>query len=376
MTVPPPAVAGAPARSGGWRKPLVTTVQVAFTLTILYFIFRDPAKRAEMADSIARADRWWLFAGFLVYGVVEVIGAIRWHALLRVQQIVLAPPRLVALLLIGVFFNFFIPGGTGGDVVKIFYLLKETPGKRGPALLSVLVDRLTGVLALCLLAGVLVIARWDWLMASPETRRYTWPALIILASSLAGLHFTYLVTKHGWVNRLPARMPGRERIAEAAVAYHLYGRAWRATGWAMFLSIVANLGYFITFYCAARSLHPTGARLPSLVDLVSIMPVVNTLAAMPISLGGVGVREGLFEVFLGNLCGVTPAVAVVISSVGYLLTLGWGVVGGVIYVFYRPSEHARMREMTAEVSALEHAVAEEEIALEASRAPTRRNPDL
>jgi hypothetical protein len=78
------------------------------------------------------------------------------------------------------------------------------------------------------------------------------------------------------------------------------------------------------------------------------------------------VREGLFEVFLGQLCHVSAAVAVMISSVGYFLTLGWGLIGGVIYMFYRPSEHARLREIQAEVRAFEHSVAEEEIAHEAA----------
>lgn len=361
-----PAAAGVEVKRGDWRKPLVTALQIGFTLVILYFIFRDPEKRREMAGSIANADRWWLLLGFATYGVVEVLGAVRWSILLRVQEIVLPRTRLVALLLIGVFFNFFIPGGTGGDVVKIFYLLKETPGKRGPALLSVLVDRLTGVLSLCLLAGILVFLRWDWVMSTPETRRFTWPALIILGSSLGGLHFTYMVTKHGWVHRLPAWLPGRDRLAEAALAYHLYGRAWRATSCAMTLSVVVNLGYFLVFYCAARALYPSGAQLPSLVELVTIMPIVNTLASMPVSLGGIGVREGLFQVFLGNLCHVTPAISVTISSLGYLLTLCWGVIGGVIYIFYRPSQHLRFREIRADVRAAEHAVAEEEIALEAA----------
>ena len=62
--------------------------------------------------------------------------------------------------------------------------------------------------------------------------------------------------------------------------------------------------------------------------------------------------KGLFQVFLGELCGVSEAVAVLISSTGYLLTLVWGLIGGVIYMFYRPSEHARLREIKAEVARL------------------------
>jgi hypothetical protein len=73
---------------------------------------------------------------------------------------------------------------------------------------------------------------------------------------------------------------------------------------------------------------------------------------------------------------VTEAVAVVISSTGYLLTLVWGVVGGVVYLLYRPSEHARLREIRAEVAKAEHTVAEEEIALEtkAGRTSTTQPP--
>ena len=85
---------------------------------------------------------------------------------------------------------------------------------------------------------------------------------------------------------------------------------------------------------------------------------------MPISLGGVGVREGLFQVFLSNLFQVSEAVAVVVSSTGYLLTLGWGLVGGFLYILYRPSEHAKLREITAEITAFEHEIAEQEIEAE------------
>ena len=85
-----------------------------------------------MAHALGKADRWWLLAGFGAYGVVEICAGVRWQLLLRVQGIALSWTRVFMLLLIGVFFNFIIPGGTGGDVVKIFYLLKETPGQTHP----------------------------------------------------------------------------------------------------------------------------------------------------------------------------------------------------------------------------------------------------
>lgn len=353
-------------KKGAWKKRALTALQIVFTLGVLYLVFRDPAKRAEMAELIGRANRWWLLAGFLLYGSVEIVSGYRWHLLLRVQGINLGSARLVALVLIGLFFNFFIPGGTGGDVVKIYYLLKETPGQRVIALLSVIVDRIAGVVALGLIAIYFGITRWHWLTDSPETARYAIPGLIALGSSLAGLHFTYIITRHNLIHKLPARLPGRDKLAELASAYNLYGKAWRTSLAALGISLAAHVGYFGVFYCAAQSFRQPGLPTPTLADLSAIMPIVNTITALPISLGGIGVREGLFQIFLGHLCGVGSAVAVMISSVGYLLTLAWGLVGGVVYLLYRPSEHARLGEIKAEVRAFEHTVAEQEIALESA----------
>ena len=354
------------------KKAALTTLQIAVTLGILYFVFRDPAKRADMASALVHANSLWLFLGIVAYGVVEIFAGIRWQILLRVQGIVLSWRRICALVMIGLFFNFLIPGGTGGDMVKLFYLLKETAGKRTAALLSVLVDRLIGLVALIVLAGFFTATKWTWLVSTAETAQYVWLVFIVLGASVVGLVFSFAVTGLGLVHRLPARMPGRERLAELALAYNLYGRAWRPSLAAFALSLAVHLCHILTFYCAALAFTAPGTRVPTAGEFFSIAPIVNTIVSLPISVGGVGVREGLFQIFLGKLCGVSDAVAVVISSTGYVLTLFWGLVGAAIYLAYRPSEHVRLREMRREVAAVEHSAAETELILEAARKTGKR----
>src|SRR5215210_3162192 len=144
------------------KKVIITTVQALITVAILVWVFHDPQKRAQMAEALGSANKWWMLAAFAVYGGVEVCATVRWYLLLAVQDIRLSKTRTFMLLMVGVFFNLFLPGGTGGDVVKIFYLLKETPGKKAGAFLSVLMDRLIGLLALITLTGVLVAWNFDW----------------------------------------------------------------------------------------------------------------------------------------------------------------------------------------------------------------------
>lgn len=317
-----------------------------------------------MWQALSHAHVGWILAGILAYGVVELLSAIRWQWLLRVQGIQLSWMRIFTLTLIGVFFNFCIPGGTGGDVVKIFYLIKETPGQKALALISVLVDRIIGMLGLIILSAGLIGLNWSWLNSTPETQKSTWLGVGILIFTMGGIHFSWLVTRRGLVHKLPARFPWRDKLADLAMAYIHYAKAWKVSVAGVFISIVAHIGFFAVFYCAGRALTHQGMDMPTFWELSTIMPIVNVISAMPISLGGLGTREFLFQVFLSKLCGVVDGVPVVISLTGYSLMLFWGLIGGALYLFYRPTEHARMREIRSEVETLEHAMAEEEVAME------------
>jgi uncharacterized membrane protein YbhN (UPF0104 family) len=191
-------------------------------------------------------------------------------------------------------------------------------------------DRVLGLLSVVVLAGIFITIRWDWLTSTRATTQFVWTALAILAVAVVMIGGSFLLSGLGLVHKLPARMPGRDRVAEFALAYNLYARAWKTTLVAFLVSMIGNLGYFATFYCAARSLALPGMKLPSLMDVFAIMPIINTIVSLPISVGGVGVREGLFQVFLGGLTGISNPVAVVISSTGFVLTAFWGLVGGVV----------------------------------------------
>ena len=109
------------------------------------------------------ADYRWIVAALVCYFVVELAAGVRWWILLKVQQIHLSISRVAGLFLIGMFYNQFLPGGTGGDIMKSYLLLKETPGKATGALLAVVFDRMVGLVALITITGVLIALRYDWL---------------------------------------------------------------------------------------------------------------------------------------------------------------------------------------------------------------------
>ena len=341
------------------KKILVTFFQLSVTIAVLYWVYHDPNRRAQMLEAIRNAHYRWVAVGILAYMVVEIAAAFRWRVLLKVQKIRLSLPRLSGLFLIGMFYNQFLPGGTGGDIIKSYYLLKETPDKKAGALLAVVFDRFIGLVALVAITVTLIGLRYDFLAQTTETRNLLWLLLFLLGFSVLTLLSTFVISGFNLFHSLPEKFPGRDKLIEISAAYHLYAHHWRATLVAFGASLIAHIATFTTFLCAAYAL---GAPVP-LVNFFAVMPVERTISALPISFAGIGLREKVLQIMLSSLCGVPEAKAILIGSLSFLIILVCCLPGALVYLFYKPSgavARVKMREMEEEVIALEHEMGEAE----------------
>ncbi len=341
------------------KKILVTLFQLAATIAVLYWVYHDPEKRAQMVEALKNAQYQWVVIGILAYVLVEIAAAFRWHVLLKVQGIHLSLPRLSGLFLIGMFYNQFLPGGTGGDIIKSYFLLKETPDKKAGALLAVIFDRFIGLVALIAITGALISLRYDFLSKTTETRWLLRFLLVLLSASILGLLSTFVISGFNLFHSLPKKFPGREKLIEISAAYHLYAHHWRATLAAFGASIVAHLATFATFLCVAYSLRAN----VKIVDFFAVMPIERTISAMPISFAGIGWREKVLQIMLHGLCGVPEATAILIGSLSFLVILICCLPGAIVYFFYKPSgvvTHVKLRQMQKEVATLGHEIGETE----------------
>src|SRR5947209_5306195 len=339
------------------KKVFVTALQLAVTIALLIWVFHDPEQRHKMGKALQEAHYRWVAAAIVAYVIVEIAAAIRWQILLRVQKIRLNVPRLIGLFLIGMFYNQFLPGGTGGDIIKRYLLLKETPDHKAGALLAVVFDRFIGLVALVAITVTLVSMRFGLLSQTYETRRYLWILLILLGVSVATLAASFVISGFNLFRSLPHKFPGRDKLIEIAAAYHLYARHWVATSFAFGASLIAHLATFTTFLCAAYALRADVV----VTNFFAVMPIERTISALPISFAGVGIREKVLQTMLHQVCGVNEGVAILIGSLSFLIMVVCCLPGGIVYFFYRPSGpegRVRMREMKREVATMEHEISD------------------
>ncbi len=339
------------------KKILLTIIQIVVTVAVLIWVFHDPVKRGQMAEALRAADYRWIIGAMIAYVVVELSAAVRWQILLRVQNIRLSWSRMFGLFFIGMFYNQLLPGGTGGDIIKTYLLLKETPQKKTGALLAVLFDRMIGLVGIIAITGTLIALRYNWLSQKPETQQLLWVLIAVLGSAVLAVITSFIVSGFDLLDRLPHRFPMRAKLIELSTAYHLYAHHWTATLLAFGASIVAHLATFTTFLFVA---YAFGVRVP-VVDFFAVMPIERTISSMPISFAGVGLREKVLQIMLHGLCGVPEAVAALIGSMSFLVMVICCLPGGLVYFFYKPSgetRHVKLSEMQREVATLEHEVVE------------------
>jgi uncharacterized protein (TIRG00374 family) len=321
-------------KKSAFGERMVKIIQVLVTIGLLWWLLHDPARRTDMSEAIARADVWWLLAAMVSAGACEFFGIIRWQLFLKMLHLQIPLAETTRLFFIGAFFNQFLPGTTGGDVVRVLYLMREHPEHRTAGFLSVAVDRLLAMLVLVAMGLAFAWGRAEWFAQSLTVGNTMKIFAIILFTMALGLAASFVLTKRHLVERLPTGMPFREAIVKLSTLWQLCIENRREALMGAFYTIPMLVTFFAAFYFVARAFTPK----VDFLDMMSIMPLVTAVSSLPISLNGIGVREALLDELLHELCGVAKGTGMLVSITGMVVYLIWGLPGGWFYLSRRRRE--------------------------------------
>ena len=275
----------------------------------------------------AAADLRWLAAAGLLSLAGFVPAALRWTRLLAAVH--LHYPILAAYraYLIGVFCGLAMPGVIAGDAARIWLATREARAPLALATSTVVAERALGVAALLSILA-LGIAIVDGAAAAGIPR---WlPALgALLVAALAALPHCLRWLDGRWTAQattgrsLPATLFTRLRTAIGA----LRGIGVAELLLALVLSIVFQLIDIIVVQTIGRAL----AIDLGLATLLVTMPLVYLATVLPLSPGGLGVREGTMAFVLAQ-SGVSSSAAALLALTVFLNRVLVGAVGGLAYL--------------------------------------------
>ena len=325
------------------KKCLGFVLQLAVTAALLGWILHDPRKRAQMAAALLHADWRWLAAGLAVYGGVEALAVVRWKTLLDIQHFAIGWKQATGILFIGEFFLTFTPGLVGGDVARIYYLVRDQPEKKVDAFTVVFMDRVMGMLSLMFLAATILGTRYDWLSRAPVAAGLVKVVAVILGLGVVAVVASLVVARMGLLDR--PEVP--RYLHELATAFGQFPKDLPRTAVAFVTTLVSHLCYYGSFCCAALAVSRGVSPAPTVGDVFSLMPIENTLTALPVSFAGVGLRESLFQRLLHDLAGVDPGIGALIGSLGFATKALWALPGAAVFILYGMARRKRSPRMDA-----------------------------
>jgi uncharacterized membrane protein YbhN (UPF0104 family) len=276
-----------------------------------WLAWRTEWGRIGEAISQLRLELWAAAVG--VYLAAQIVSSFRWQLLARPLGFREPLRSFTGFYFIGMYFNLLLPTSVGGDVVRGWCLDGRT-GRRMAAFLSVLLDRMSGMFVLVLVAcaGMIFCEAPipDWV------RGCVWVMAGLVMGGIAVAPF---------VSRRLSKPPLLRRLAEA-VRY--YWRHPRVLVWTTLLSGVIQLANVVLVWFVGRAID---VEIPFTYYLVFV-PLVTLLTLLPLSLNGMGIREGSTVLLLRPL-GVGEGEALCLAILWFLVLTAVSLFGGIIYFF-------------------------------------------
>jgi len=273
----------------------------------------------------------FLCSGILLMGLSFLVAAWRWQRVLAVYDAHIPLRTLSKHYMAGQFVGNALPSTVGGDVLRVSRCSKDT-GSTEVAFASVVIERLTGFVALPVLTFV-GFAIWPDLF---ETSR-SWIAVVIAVGTLLFLNVILLLAASP---RLAGRFVHRANwtrfIGIVHVGVDRLRRDPRDAAAALGAAIAYQLTVVAAVYCAV---HTIGLTIPNGVVLAYI-PAVAMVQVLPISVGGLGVREGMLALLLHPL-GVPTGQAVALGLLWYAMTLVVSLLGAPAFAIGHHGDQAR-----------------------------------
>ena len=310
----------------------------------------QPVVRVGLASMVREARPWLLVLSLAIFPITMLSTGLRWWRLMGPLGIDMRLGRAFTLNLVGMFYNTFMLGSTGGDFIKAYYAGKHArAGRKAAAWLSVFVDRVMGLLVLVAMGGTASIIQYA-LTPDKESPvavacvQVAWASAAVLLASAVGT----FVALHQPTRRILKRGSGLKKVVEKTTprpgglrskvrgkvresldstydVLDAYRQQPRSVLEACLLTIPVHGTVIVSALLAGVALD---LPIPWPYYFVCV-PVIVLSASMPISPQGAGVME-FFAITLTRPQGATVAQAFALALCIRVVQILWNLTGGLL----------------------------------------------
>lgn len=289
---------------------------------ILLFILFQKIDLKETLKIIASLNIYYFTLATITFFIIYLLVFYRWKMLLNAQGLNLPLRRVFSSFSGGIFFSLFLPSTIGGDIARSVDLGAHTK-RHNVIIASVLLDRISGFVGLVIVAAVSLIFSHK-LISEPSVYLIVFILLLLLVAILL---FIFNKGIYKWINHSSKKGGFRNAIKHLHSEIYIFRSKPYVLFQNLIYSIMIQLSSSIFSYFLLCSLN---AKINILYPLV-LTPVITIITALPISIGGLGLRDAS-SIFFYTKVGVTKDIALGQSLLNFAMMVCFGLIGGIIYV--------------------------------------------
>ncbi len=302
---------------------LVTVLKIGVSISILYLLFTN-IDVARFWDTVSSVNPGVVALIVLLVIFIQSLSTYRWSILLR-KDMEVPYLKLLSIYFIGFFFNNFFPTLVGGDLIKGYYLYRAS-GRGDVSIASIFMDRYSGFTALMIITAFALVVGYP-LIKDTELPLFF---LILLGGYLVMSLVLWVDSLHSWAVNILTRIKFYRINEKIETFYNIlmgYKRFHNILIKALVCSFVVQGGMIVGYYILSKGL---GMGV-SIGYFFLFIPLATAAAMLPISLSGLGIREGAF-VFLFTKAGATKEDALSLSLLFFMIMALTSIIGGIEYI--------------------------------------------
>ena len=295
-------------------KKIITLLKIIITISIIIYIIKITDFN-HVTNIVFNSDKTLLFASFFILFLVTILQAYRFCFVSNDFEINISIYKSWKNIAIGILYNQVLPSTIGGDSVR-FLNMKELKYNTKNSIKSIIIDRVYGLLSLCIICGIssLVVISFEF-----NSRFLLFTQLISFCSIISFLFFPYFLKKYFY--------SFFKKIKILEILDDLYFRNNNKTIFkVLFISLLIHLLVSIVGFLILRSLDINIDHWPFIWLFLSSL----LISTIPISIGGWGLREGVFVMSMG-LIGINTETSIAISFIYAFETSIIGLIGGILW---------------------------------------------
>ncbi len=270
-------------------------IKLAITAVCLWYV----SKKIDWAltwQLLQQSNKWWLIAATVLFALSKVVSSYRLNIYFKSIGVHLSEKSNLKLYWLGMFYNLFLPGGIGGDAYKVILLNRQR--KQSVKLLSasVLLDRVSGVIGLAILAAI-------YFALISTQKKYS--------TSLLACVIPALIVYYFFIKKI----------------FPSFISAFTST---LLLGLLVQALQVLCAYCIMSSIQIVQHQSA----YIFIFLLSSIVAILPFTIGGLGAREVVF-LWGSNLFLLDKHQSIYISILFYLITVLVSFVG-LRWVYKKP----------------------------------------